>query len=321
MIIVISIIVLIIISGFFSGSETALTAVNIFKLRHKVEKKSRKARKTFELIKNPEDFLTTTLVGTNIANVTSTALATYFFVNLVGKAGTIISTIIMTSLLLLFGEIIPKGIFLYNADKLAIKISSIIFSLKIIFTPVSFIARSISRGIMFLLSVKEKTESYFVTKEEINLILKEVERKNIIQAKQKTMLHKIFDFTITPAEKVLVKNDDVIFIEYSFDKKKVKEIAKSYGYTRYPVKKDSRIIGLLNIFDIFYNKGDWKKFIRSISYFNSSEPIDEILKEMKLKNETMAVITKNSDILGIITLEDIMEHIVGDIKNEWDRIG
>jgi len=321
MIIIFIIILLIISSGFFSGSETALTAVNIFKLRHKVEKKSKKAQKTFLLIQKPEEFLTTTLVGTNISNVAATSLATYFFVNLAGEFGVVLSTVIMTPLVLLFGEIIPKGIFLYNADKISLSVSPALSFLRVIFLPVSFISNFFSKIILFLMGARKGEKSYFVTRDEINLMLKEIGESGVLPSKHKGMLRKIFDFTVTPVEKIIVKNEDIFSIDYRLNKTGIKEFARKYNFTRYPVKKDSEIIGFLNIFDIFYNKGDWRKFIRSVSSYEYNVPLDEIMKKMKIRNETIAFITKESEIIGMVTLEDIMENIVGDIKNEWDRVG
>jgi len=321
MILVFLIIVFIILSGFFSGSETALTVCNVYKLRHLVEKKSKKAFRTFKLIQKPEDFLTTILVGNNISNVAATSFATYLLVDLFGEYGGILSTIIMTTLLLLFGEVIPKGIFLNKADSISLQISSAIYYLGIVFKPVSFLSNLFSNVIMLFLGVKKESNSIFVTRDEINMMLKEIGDRGLIPSKHKGMISKIFNFTVTPVENILVKKEDIYFIDYRDSKKKIKDLAKKFQYTRYPVVRNSEIIGFLNIFDLFYNKGGWRKYIRPISKFDSATPLDEILKEMKVQNISMAIIEKNSETLGIVTLEDIMEHIVGDIKNEWDRIG
>ena len=297
----------IIFAGFFSGSETALISINRVKLRHLAEAGKPDAKKITELIKTPEKVLAMTLVGTNIAIVTASGLCT----SLVNEAW--LATLILTPLVLIFAEAIPKFIFRQRANELALRFAKpITFFYKLLYPCVYVILRISGQ-------TKQTHKSPFVTREELKYLIREGERSGAIEPRERSIIHSIFNFGAKKVKEILVPLKNTAVIDAAADIKALKELVKQTGYSRIPVyeKTKDNIIGIVNILDTLVIEDitqKIKQIIRPCTLVSQETPIDNVLLILQSKKQPLGIITDvNKKPVGIVTIEDLVEEIVGEI--------
>jgi len=317
---IIILIILLLLSGFFSSAETALFSISKAKAKHLAKQKGM----TNELIKKMKQdshkLLTTILIGNNIVNVGASALATAMTIKIVSSNAVGIATGIMTLLILIFGEIFPKSIATRNNILIARIVIFPIYWLSILFFPVIKFLNFIP---MLTGKIKGKPK---ITEEELMTFVEVVEEEGEIDKEEKELIHKIFEFDDTNASEIMTPRADMFVIEA--DKKlRLEDLVKS-GFTRIPVIKGDidHVIGILNIKDLFMRQPvcdgeiDVKNIMRQPYFVPEYKKLDSLLQQFKKRKDHLAiVIDEHGGVSGLITLEDALEEIVGEISDETDK--
>ena len=325
--------------GLFSGGEIALVACDINIVRQKAKSGSRSAAIALKLMEKPEWFLSTTLTGTNLCAVSNTAITTSMLIPFFGlEMGTLLSIIIMVPLILIVGEIIPKSIFQQHADLMAPRISWFIWISSWIFYPVVFFLSKISRRAVYVFSrKKDLAYSSYITKNGLESLLREEKSGGDIMKSEKEMIQRVFDFSDSTAEQIMVPLSNVISLPAKTTLKEASRIIAEKGYSHIPVYREKvfDILGILYSFDILeaiYRKDQdllspdeilvencTKK---NVLYVPETKPAKELFFELQKRGEHLAVIVDEyGGAVGIVTLEDILEEIVGEIENECHSSG
>ncbi|MDD5292269.1 MAG: CNNM domain-containing protein [Candidatus Omnitrophica bacterium] len=302
--------------AFFAGGETAFTSIKFMKLMHLIEKKDKAALLVHNILKRPDRLLITTLVGTNIAVVIASSLATHLFIRLNPDYASIMTTFIMVPFVLIFGEIIPKTICQNKSNQVSLKIAPLILFSQKIFLPINVVVGLITTSLLNIIGPRTIKKNPFLTKDEIKLIIRDVTKEGIIEDYERDVIDRIFDFTLTKAADIMVPIKDVICAQSSQSKQEILDKAGKYGFTRLPVFEDKNIKGVINIFDIFYNSSDkdWHEFIRPLSKISFDERLDGVFSMMQPNKEVMAAVVKNNIPVGMLTMEDLIEEIVYSTK-------
>lgn len=318
---------LIFLSAFFSAAETAITSINRLRLKHLVEEKARGAKTLEGLLEHPGRLLATILFGNNLVNIAAAALATSLAIKFFGNVGVGISTGIMTFLVLIFGEITPKTFAAQNAERLALGVAGIISFLCVVLYPVIRIFVLIANLFIRLIGGKTMKEGPFVTEEEIRTLVTVGEEEGVIEEEEKEMIHSIFDFTDTVVKEVMVPRMDMICVENTTALKDVLDIIAATGHSRVPVyeKTIDNIVGVVYAKDILIEMAKEEtpialaKLIRQPYYVPETKRVSELLKELQNQRMHMAIVLDEyGGTAGLVTIEDLLEEIVGEILDEYD---
>jgi len=299
--------------GLFAGSEIAFISTDLLKLRHKIQRKDKKAQAAYELITNPEKFLATTLVGTNVSVIISSSLATLSLIQMGSENSVLWITFIFTPIVVVFAELVPKNIGRFYRGKFSCSVSGIIKVFEIIFSPVVYGIEKLSRTLVKVFVGKKRHRSFFVTKEEIRSILKEVQSGGLLDRGEKEAIEDVFDFQEDKIKDVTTPLRDVIGFDYSDSKEIIIKKAKKSGFTRYPVFKNKEVVGFINIFDLFYKEGEWTKYIRKITRVGESQKLYDVFTTMRTKKANISLVMRGGKVLGMVALEDIMREIITSI--------
>ena len=320
------IIFLLIISAFFSGSETALTAASRPKM-YQLEKENNLRAKIVNFLKNKKERLIgTLLLGNNLVNTLATAIATSFFINLLGdnQKGILYSTIVMTLLILIFGEVLPKTIAINKADKFALLFAPFIKFLVTILSPFTYLINFFTRIILKLFKFEISTD-ISTSEDELRGTI-DLHAKSEGSTQEKDMLQGILDLDDLQVKEIMThrKNIEVIYVNESINKN-IKKILNSQ-FTRLPLydKNSDKILGIINVKDVLKNinkkkKLDLKLIAKNAWFIPETTSVLDQLQEFKKKQRHLAfVVDEYGALMGIVTLEDIIEEIVGDIEDEHD---
>ena len=320
------IIVGIILSAFFSSSETALTSVNIFKIRQMEKNGVEKAPLVRKLVDNIGSVLTTILIGNNIVNIVTTTIATIFFTEVMGPKGAVISPIILTIVVLIFGEVTPKNIAAANSEKLALNVARPIKLLDFIFKPVNFILGKIT-GAITKVFVGEEEESSLVTEEDLKTIVDVSEEQGVINNEESEMINNVFEFGNSYVSDIMTARTNMEAISIESDQEELNEMLKETNHSRIPVygKNIDNILGILHMKDIVSAIADGKELnleeiIRPAHYVYDNMHIFDLFTNMRSENVSLAiVIDEYGGTSGLVTIEDIVEELVGEIDDEYDK--
>ncbi len=303
-----------ILQAFFAASEISFISSRTLKLRHRQDKGDKVAKQVYELILQPEKFLATTLVGTNISIVLSTSLLTFFLIKLGIRGSNFWITFIFTPFVVIFAELIPKNIGRFFREDFSCKAVGLIkFFEKLFVLLVEGIERA-SKLLVKLFVKKAKLRSLFVTKEEIKSLVKEIERQGGIDRGEKEAIEEVFELRSDRIKDVCVGIKKIVAFDYADSYEIILETVKKKGFTRYPVFKNKEIIGYINIYDLFYEGGDnWQKLVRPITKIGSNQRIHEAFTRLKSKKESIALVLKGKKDYGIITIQDIVREVITSI--------
>jgi len=317
---VIILIILLLLSGFFSSTETALFSISKIKARHLAKDKG----KTYMLIErmkdDPHKLLSTILIGNNIANVGASALATSVTINIFPNYAVGIATGTMTFLILVFGEVLPKSVATQNNILIARISIYPIYWLSILFYPVIKFLNFIP---MLTGKIRRAPK---VTEEELMTFVEAVEEEGEIKEEEKELIHKIFEFDDTNTSEIMTPRTDMFVIEAD-EKLHLENIVKS-GFTRIPVIEENidHVIGIINIKDIFLHQAtsdteiDVRKIMTKPYFVPENKKLDKLLHQFKRRKHHMAIVVdEHGGVSGLITLEDALEEIVGEISDETDK--
>lgn len=319
------IIIGIMLSAFFSSSETALTSLNIFKIRQMEKNGVDKAPLVRKLDENIGSVLTTILIGNNIVNIVTTTVATLFFTDVMGPRGAVISPIILTIVVLIFGEVTPKNIAAANSEKLALKVASPIRFLDVIFKPISFLLGKIT-GLISSAFISEEENSNLVTEEDLKTIVDVSEEQGVINNEESEMINNVFEFGNSDVSDIMTPRTNMEAIAVDCDQEELNELLKNTNHSRIPVygKNIDNIVGILHMKDIVSSIAEGKQLnlediIRPAFYVYDNMHIFDLFTNMRSENVSLAiVIDEYGGTSGLVTIEDIVEELVGEIDDEYD---
>ncbi len=322
----IALIVLLIMSAFFSASETALTSINRIRLRKRIEEGHKSAILIGKMLEAPDQWLSAILVGNNVVNIGASALATSLAINTFGSKGVGIATGIMTLLVLIFSEITPKSLAANKADGIASAVARPIYAFMKLLRPVIFILTGITRFILRLFGIDQSRNSTHVTEEELKTMMDVSHEEGQLEDDEKRLLEKVFEFGDEQVRYVMIPRTEVFAVDREDDYKSILETFRSTRFSRLPVYDETldSIIGLLHMKDFFLFSGDPDTFniddmIRKAYYTIESKRIADLFEEMRAQKQQMAIVVDEyGGTAGIITTQDIVEVIFGDIDDEHD---
>ena len=324
---IVSLIILIGLSGFFSMSETALMSLNKIKLRHMVEEGVAGAKSVEKLIEDPNKLLGAILIGNNVVNIGASSLATVLATNIFGNSGVGIATGVITILVLIFGEITPKSIAKQKSETVALMVVKPIQFIVFIFKPFVYVFTIISSLFIRLLGGDPNKAESFITEEELKTMVDVSEEEGVLENVEKEMIFNIFDFVDLQVKDVMVQRVDIVAVDEEATYDEVMDIIKSEQFSRIPVYSETidNVIGVINVKDFAMVENiredfNVTKYVREPFYTFEFKKIVELFKEMKkARNHIAVVLDEYGGTVGLVTIEDLVEEIVGEIEDEYDE--
>ena len=320
--------VLILLSALFSSAETSLTTSNKLKIQSLADQGSKRARILLKISEDSGKMLSAILIGNNLVNNAATALTTSLIIQLFGNSAVGIATGVITLLILIFGEISPKTLATIHSEKMALLYAPLIHFLMKIFTPVIFIVNKLSMGVLFLLRVNPDQKVNTMTEHELRTIVDVSHEDGVIESEEKEMIYNVFDMGDAKAKDIMVPRVHVTFADINSTYDELIEIFREDKFTRLPIYEETtdNVVGTINMKDLLlYNYYDKKEFhvrdILSEDYFSYEyKCISELLVEMRQASINIAIVLDEyGETAGLITLEDLLEEIVGEIHDEYDE--
>ncbi len=323
---IIILLVLLALSAFFSSNETALMSVNRIRLRSLADEGNKRAAMALDILENQTPkLLSAILIGNNIVNISASSLATTLAYSFGGYMVSIV-TLILTILILIFGEITPKNYATINSEKITLRYIPVFKFLMTIMTPVIFIINLFSRGVMRLMRVDPDEANKAMTEEELRTIVDVSHEDGVIESDEKEMIYNVFDLGDATAKDIMVPRVHVTFADVASTYDELIDIFREDKFTRLPVYKDSQnnIVGIINMKDLLLYDKDTEfvidNFLRKPHFTYERKSISDLLVEMKDSTFNIAIVLDEyGDMAGLITLEDILEEIVGEIHDEYDE--
>ena len=320
------VVVLLMLSAFFSSAETALTTSNKIRLKGLADEGDKRAKRVLEITGDSGKMLSAILIGNNIVNLSASSIATALAIKLFGNAGAGIATGTLTVLVLIFGEISPKTLATIHADKIALTYGGIIWGLMKVLTPVIFIINKLAIGFLRLLRVNVSNEPVPLTEAELRTIVDVGHQTGVIEQEEHEMINNVFDFGDSQAKEIMVPRIDMTFADINSTYEELINIFRTDKFTRLPIYEDSidNVIGIINMKDLLLYETSKDSFsVRSILrkpyYTYEHKKTVELLIEMKKSSFNIAIVLDEYGVTaGLITLEDILEEIVGEIRDEYD---
>lgn len=325
---IVLLVILLILSAFFSMSETALTSLSKIRIRHMVEEGVKGAKLVEKLTEDPNKLLGAILIGNNIVNIGASSIATSLAVKIISNdSGVAIATAVMTVLVLIFGEITPKTIAKQKSEKVALRVSNPIKLCVLIFKPLIAIFTGISSVFIRLFGADPNKSEPFITQEELKTMVGVSEEEGVLEDVEKEMIFNVFDFADLQVKDVMKQRVDIIALNVDDDYEKALSVIREEQFSRFPVYNETidDIVGILNVKDLIMinkDKNDFKitDYTREPFYTFEFKKITEVFNEMKKTRNHMAVVLDEyGGTVGIITIEDLVEEIVGDIEDEYDN--
>lgn len=319
-------VILLCLSAFFSSSETALTTVNKIRMRNLADAGDGRAEIVLKVIGNPSKMLSAILIGNNIVNLYASSLSTMLATRIWGNEAVGLATGILTLFILVFGEITPKTISTISAESIALRFAKIIYFVMFILTPVIFVVNHLSFLVLRLCRVDPNKRADSITEDELRTIVEVSHEEGVIESGEKKMINNVFDFGDAVAKDVMVPRISMSFVSSDVTYQELIEIFREEKYTRFPVYEETtdNVIGIINIKDVFLADRDEdfsvKNYLRQPLYTYEYKKVSELMIEMqKAVINIVIVLDEYGATAGLITLEDMLEEIVGEIRDEYDE--
>lgn len=318
--------VLIFLSAFFSSAETALTTTNLIRMRGLAEQGNTKAKRLLKIHEDSPKMLSAILIGNNIVNLTASAIATALSIRFGGYAAGL-ATALLTIVILIFGEITPKTLATIHADKMSLAYCNIIYYLIVILTPVIFLVNKLSMGVLFLFKVDPKKAKTTMTETELRTIVDVSHESGVLESEEREMINNVVDFGDSLAKDIMIPRIDMRCAEVNMSYPELIDIFKKDMFSRLPVySEDSdNVVGIINIKDLlFLEEKDKANFqieslMREPFFTYEYKKTSDLLTEMRDRSIPMAIVLDEyGATAGLITLEDLLEEIVGEIRDEYD---
>lgn len=312
-------------SAFFSSSETALSSVNDLRMRQHALDGDRRADRVVGLLDQSQRVLSTLLIGNNIVNIASSAVATVFFTYLMGRRGPLMATIVMTLLILIFAEIIPKSVARTHPERTSLNFAQPIKFFMLIFYPFVVILEWITLKFMNLLFPENKEEPS-ITEEELKSLVDVGAMEGVFEKTETRYIHNVIDFGEATAMDIMKPRTSMVTLDVDITERELNQFLEENTYSRVPVYEDNidNIIGMLYMKDIVYDmalnkKIDVRKYLREPFFISESATAEKVFKDLKKRNLTLAIVVDEyAGTSGILTIEDILEELFGRIDDEYD---
>lgn len=322
------IIVLVFLSGFFSSAETAFSTLNRVRMRNLEEEGNKKAARVNKILESYSKMLSAILIGNNIVNLTASSLTTAFVIGVCGNAYIGLGTGVLTIVVLIGGEIIPKTWANLNSEKLALSYSSVIYALMKIMTPVIFLVDLLSKGILKLLHVDPNKKNDTITESELKTYVDVSHEDGQIESDEREMIYNIFEFSDTCVKDIMIPRTNMVTVNADESINDLIKVFHESMYTRIPVYQEDKdsMIGFVNIKDLFIARISGQKnitlksLLREAYYTYEYKKNADLLLEMREKSMNVAfVLNEYGSTVGMVTLEDLLEELVGEIRDEYDE--
>ena len=327
---IVAIVVLVLLSAFFSSAETALTTVNKHRLRSLAEDGNRNAQNVLKLIENPAKMLSAILIGNNIVNISASALMTTFTTSVFGSKFVGVSTGILTLIILLFGEITPKSLATLYNEKIALVYIHVIAPLVVLLTPLIWFVDKLSGVIFWVLRVDRDAANNQMTEGELRTIVDVSVEDGVLEKEEKSMINNVVDFGDSKAKDVMVPRVDMALVSVDATFDEVFEIFNEEHYSRLPVYDENKdtVIGIVYLKDLFFfqnqidkknNAFSIRNIMREPFFVYEYQKTSSIMAEMRNRFVSLAIVLDEyATAVGLITIEDLIEEIVGEIRDEFD---
>lgn len=318
-------IMLLILSAFFSSAETAFTTVSNIKIRTLIEQGNKKAILVAKINDNKSKMLSAILIGNNLVNIIASSLSTILAQKMFGEFAISIATGLLTVLVLIFGEITPKTLATMHSLKLALAYAKLVYGLMFILTPAIFVINFLSGILMKILGIDPNAKSSSMTETELRTIVDVSHEEGVIEQEERQMINNVFDFGDAVASDVMVPKIDMTMADINSTYDELIKIFRSERFTRIPIYQDTtdNVIGIINMKDLLlYNHEsnfDIRNYLRSAFFTYETKKISELMMEMKKTSVNIVIVLDEYGVTsGLITLEDLLEEIVGEIHDEYD---
>lgn len=324
---IIALVFLVAMSAVFSSSETAITSVSKIKVRQLDQKDNKNAHLLKKLHDNMQTTISTILIGNNIVNIAASSIATILFTNIFHQNGALISTVVMTVFVLIFGEVLPKTIAQYKNKSVALKFSRFIYFLTLVFKPIVKVLNLLTRLIIKLF-VGEDEDSSTLTEEELKTLVEVSEEEGVLKNQETEIMINALELKETLAVDIMTPRTSMASVDIEDAESDLKEIIKNITYSRIPVYEGSidDIIGVLHIKELAHkiieDDRDFKvrDILKPAFYAYEYIPVVDLFKQMRTKNISISIIIDEyGGTSGIVTMEDILEELVGEIDDEYDN--
>lgn len=322
---VLAIIFLVLASAFFSSSETALMSVNQIRMRHQAQQGDKSSGKVLQLLEKPQELISSILIGNNVVNIASSSIATVLFTSLYGRKGPVIATIVMTIVVLFCAEVLPKSIAQQQPERFSRKVAQPVTIISKILGPLVFLLSTITNFIMNVL-FRNLEEPPAITEEDLKTLIEVGEEEGVLQKSEREYIDNIFDFSSATALDMMRPRTSVVALDIESDNQEILNLLGKNRYSRIPVYKDSidNIVGILYMKDVVQALANGEEIyvadmLREPYFIGESAVADRIFRELKARNLSIAIVVDEyAGTSGIITMEDILEELVGNIEDEYD---
>lgn len=322
----ISLLILLGLSAFFSSAETSLTTVNKIRIKALADEGNKKALTLLKVTNDSSKMLSAILIGNNIVNLSASSIATILATKLLGNKGAGIATGILTLLILVFGEISPKTLATIYSEKLALSYAGIVYAIIKVLTPVIFVINKLSLGFLMLFRIDPNAKINTMTENELRTIVDVSHEDGVIEKEERQMIYNVVDFGDSLAKDIMVPRIDMTFANLNSSYEELIHIFREDKFTRLPVYEDStdNVVGILNIKDLllYDHQEDFKirDILREAYFTYESKKTSELMIEMRQNSINIAIVLDEyGATAGLITLEDLLEEIVGEIRDEYDE--
>lgn len=312
-------------SAFFSSAETSMTAVNKIRIQSLAEQGVGSAVTLLKILNNYDKMLSAVLIGNNIVNISASALATTLALSLWGNVAVSFATGLLTLLVLIFGEITPKTLASLYAEKISLSYARIIYFLMWLLTPFICIVNILSKGILLLFRIDGQAKASTITEHELRTYVKTGQEEGVIENEERQMIYNVFDFGDAMVKDIMVPRIDMQMVSVDCEYEALMTLVREEGYTRFPVYDGSidSIIGIINIKDLLSlnPKEEFclRNILRTPFFTYEYKKTAPLLMEMKTRSISLAIVVDEyGATAGLVTLEDLLEEIVGEIKDEYD---
>ncbi|MCI9501075.1 MAG: HlyC/CorC family transporter [Hungatella sp.] len=321
-----TLVVLLALSAFFSSTETALTTVNKIRVRTLAESGVERAVTLSKVIEQQGKMLSAILIGNNIVNLSASSLMTTLTIKLFGNKAVGVATGVLTLLILVFGEITPKTLSTISAESMALRSAGVIYALMYVLTPVIAVVNKLSLGVLMFLKVDPNKKQDMITEDELRTIVEVSHEEGVIETKEKKMINNVFDFGDSLAKDIMVPRIDMVFVSVDATYDELIDIFRKEQYTRIPVYEETtdNVIGIVNVKDLLliedHDNFHIRDCLRQPMYTYEYKKNSELMIEMqKSFSNLVIVLDEYGATAGLVTLEDMLEEIVGEIRDEYDQ--
>ena len=324
---IIALVFLVAMSAVFSSSETAITSVSKIKVRQLDQKDNKNAHLLKKLHDNMQTTISTILIGNNIVNIAASSIATILFTNIFHQNGALVSTVVMTVFVLIFGEVLPKTIAQYKNKSVALKFSRFIYLLTIIFKPIVKVLNLLTR-LVIKIFIGDNGDSSTLTEEELKTLVEVSEEEGVLKDQETEIMINALELKETLAVDIMTPRTSMASVDIEDAENDLREIIKNITYSRIPVYEDNidDIIGVLHIKELAHkiieDDHDFKirDILKPAFYAYEYIPVVDLFKQMRAKNISISIIIDEyGGTSGLVTMEDILEELVGEIDDEYDN--